>query len=149
VLESVRLAPSAKNRQEWRFVVVRDEQTRRSLSKAAYGQDFVGDAPVVVVACAETDHRVMHCGHSAFLVDLSIAIDHLTLAAVEEGLGTCWIGYFDPDAVRGILGIPSEVEVVQLIPLGYPAEPGRVSKTRMPLTRMVHNERWESGNAGE
>ena len=142
VLESTRLAPSAKNIQEWRFVVVTDEQLRGKLGEAARGQRFVGEAPVIIVACAETDRRVMHCGHLAFLVDVAIAIDHLTLAAVEEGLGTCWIGSFDPDAVRKALSIPPEIEVVQLIPLGYPKEPGAVQKKRLPLEETVHRERW-------
>jgi nitroreductase len=142
ILESTRLAPSAKNRQEWRFVVVTDPESRSALTEAAYGQSFVGEAPVVVVACAETDHRIMHCGHSAFLVDVSIAIDHLTLAAVEEGLGTCWIGYFDPKEVRKILSIPSEIEVVQLVPLGYPKDPEPSPKRRLELDDIVHWERW-------
>lgn len=143
VLESVRLAPSAKNVQEWRFVVVTEESIRKQIADAARGQAFVGDAPVVVVACAETDGRVMHCGHLAFLVDVSIAIDHLTLAAVEEGLGTCWIGSFEPDAVREALSIPENIEVVELIPLGYPKEPGVVEKKRLPLEQIVHRERWQ------
>lgn len=142
ILESTRLAPSAKNRQEWRFLVVTDSKRRSALTKAAHGQRFVGEAPVVVVACAETDHRVMHCGHSAFLVDVSIAIDHLTLAAVEEGLGTCWIGFFDPDQVREALSIPAEIEVVQLIPLGYPKDPQPIEKQRFELDEIVHRERW-------
>lgn len=142
VLEAARLAPSAKNRQEWRFVVVTDGETREALQEAAHGQSFVGQAPVVIVACAETDRRMMHCGHLAFLVDVAIAIDHITLAAVEEGLGTCWIGYFDPDKVRSILGIPGEVEVVQLIPLGYPTDPAPTTKPRHPLEEIVHRERW-------
>lgn len=142
VLESVRLAPSAKNRQEWRFVVVTDPEKRAALTEAAHGQGFVGGAPVVVVACAETNRRLMHCGHLAFLVDVSIAIDHLTLAAVEEGLGTCWIGYFDPDRAREILSIPKEIEVVQLIPLGYPKDPAPEEKRRMTMDEMVHYEEW-------
>ena len=144
VLESTRLAPSAKNRQEWRFLVVTDPEKRSALIDAAHGQSFVGEAPVVIVACAETDHRVMHCGHSAFLVDVSIAIDHLTLAATEEGLGTCWIGFFDSQKVRQILSIPSEIEVVQLIPLGYPKDPAPIAKRRLELEEIVHRERWGS-----
>ncbi|MFP4535474.1 MAG: nitroreductase family protein [Spirochaetaceae bacterium] len=142
VLESARLAPSAKNRQEWRFLVVTDPEKRSALSDAAGGQEFVGEAPVVLVACAETDRREMHCGHLAFLVDVSIAIDHLTLAAVEEGLGTCWIGHFDPERVREILSIPREVEVVELIPLGYPKNPERIGKSRLPMEQIVYRERW-------
>lgn len=142
VLESTRLAPSAKNRQEWRFVLVTDPQKRAVLADAAYGQQFVGQAPVVLVACAQTDRRKMHCGHLAFLVDVSIAIDHLTLAAVEEGLGTCWIGYFDPAKVRETLSIPEEIEIVQLMPLGYPKDPEAINKNRLPIDQIVHWESW-------
>lgn len=142
VIESALLAPSAKNVQEWRFVVVTDADTCVELAQAANKQRFVGQAPVVIVACAQTDKRVMSGGHPAFLVDVAIAVDHLTLAAVEEGLGTCWIGAFDADRVREILGIPSEIEVVQLLPLGYPIDPSPASKRRLPAEEVVHLERW-------
>ncbi len=142
VMEAARLAPSARNDQEWRFVVVTDEETRTRLAQAANRQTFVGQAPVVIVACAETDGRAMSCGHPAFLIDTAIAIDHITLAAVEEGLGTCWIGAFDPEAVRSILGIPSSVEVVELLPLGYPRDPSPIEKKRLSYEAIVHRERW-------
>ncbi len=142
VMEAARLAPSARNDQEWRFVVVTDEGTRTKLTQSANGQAFVGQAPVVIVACAETDRRTMACGHPSFLIDAAIAIDHITLAAVEEGLGTCWIGAFDPEAVRSILGIPSSIEVVELLPLGYPKDPSPVEKKRLAYEAIVHRERW-------
>ena len=142
VLEAARLAPSARNDQEWRFVVVTDEGTRTKLTQAANGQAFVGQAPVVIVACAETDRRTMSCGHLAFLIDTAIAIDHITLAAVEEGLGTCWIGAFDPARIRSILGIPASVEVVELLPLGYPKDHAPVQKSRLPFGEIVRWERW-------
>ena len=142
VLEAGRLAPSARNDQEWRFVVVTDESVRKQIGEAAGNQAFVGQAPAIIVACAETDRRTMSCGHLAFLIDTAIAIDHITLAAVEEGLGTCWIGAFDPDRVRSILGIPPAVEVVELLPIGYPKDPAPVQKNRLPFDRIVHWERW-------
>ncbi len=142
VLEAARLAPSARNLQEWRIVVVTDAETRQQLVQAAAGQQFVGEAPVVLVCCAETDHHLMRCGLKSYPVDVSIAIDHMTLAAVELGLGSCWIGKFDPDAVRRVCGIPSDIEVVQLLPVGYPATPGAVEKTRKPIDEIVRFERW-------
>ncbi|MFP3958530.1 MAG: nitroreductase family protein [Spirochaetaceae bacterium] len=142
VLEAARLAPSAKNLQEWRFVVTRDPEARRRLAEAASGQRFVAEAPVVIACCAETNHRRMRCGLESYIIDVAIAVDHLTLAAAAEGLGTCWIGSFDPDAVRSILGIPRDVEVVELLPVGYPRDPSAVSKRRLPLTDIVHYERW-------
>jgi nitroreductase len=109
VLEAARLAPSANNYQEWRFVVVRDDVTRQKLMAAARGQGFVGQAPVVIACCAQTDGHVMTCGQKCYPIDVAIAIDHMTLVAVEEGLGTCWVGSFYADQVKQILGIPESV----------------------------------------
>ena len=103
LLETARLAPSASNRQEWRFIVVRDQATRKQLSVAARDQKFVGEAPVVLACCAETDGHVMACGQTCYPIDVAIAIDHITLCATADGLGTCWIGAFDPIATREIL----------------------------------------------
>ena len=142
VLEAARLAPSARNDQEWRFVVVTDPETRRRIGEAARNQAFVAAAPAVIACCAETDKHLMRCGQPAYVVDTSIAVDHLTLAAVEEGLGTCWIGAFDADAVHAILGIPPEVEIVALLPIGYPSDPSQARKSRLPLDQIVRYEHW-------
>jgi nitroreductase len=142
VLEAARLAPSASNRQEWRFVVVRDPATRRQLAQAAGGQGFVGQAPVVIAACADTDGHLMKCGQASYPIDVAISLDHLSLAAVELGLGTCWVGHFDANQVKEILGIPHNIRVVELMPLGYPAEPEAVAKNRLSLDAIVKNERW-------
>lgn len=142
VLNAVRLAPSAGNRQEWRFVVVADPEKRRRLAEEAAGQRFIAEAPIVIAACAETDGKIMRCGQACYPIDMAIAIDHLTLAAVAEGLGTCWIGSFDPDTVRQILGIPKEIVVVELLPLGYPKDPEPVAKSRLPLETIVRYEKW-------
>jgi len=142
VLEAARLAPSASNRQEWRFVVVRDPETRKKLVPAARDQAFVGEAPVVIVCCAETDNHRMTCGQLCYPIDVAIAIDHMTLAATELGLGTCWIGAFYEDQVKKLLGIPDAVRVVELLPLGYPADPSPKEKSRKPLEQLVHWERW-------
>jgi len=142
VLEAARLAPSARNGQEWRFVVVTDREKRQRLAHEASGERFMGGAPVIIAACAETDGRIMRCGQRAYPIDVAIAIDHLSLAAVEEGLGTCWIGSFDPSEVRRILGIPDSVEVVELMPLGYPSDPKPVGKSRLPYDTIVRLEHW-------
>ena len=112
VLEAGRLAPSASNRQEWRYVVVRDPGTRAKLAEAANGQKFVGEAPVVLIACANTDGHKMSCGEPCYPIDVAISLDHMTLKAVEEGLGTCWIGAFDQPAVKKLLNIPEDIRVV-------------------------------------
>ncbi|MGQ9628877.1 MAG: nitroreductase family protein [bacterium] len=141
VLEAGRLAPSASNRQDWKFIVVRDKATREKLARAANNQKFVGEAPVVIVACGTNPTRVMSGGQHACPVDLSIAVDHMTLQAVEEGLGTCWIGAFNAEAVRKILGIPEEVAVVHILPLGYPAQQPP-PRPRKPFEEVVSFERW-------
>jgi len=141
VLEAARLAPSAGNRQEWRFVVVRDAELRRKLMEAARGQQFVGDAPVVIAACAPEHGHVMSCGHPSFLVDVSIALEHIALAARALGLGTCWVGAFEQRLVRDALGIPDSVEVVQLMALGYPTD-WPDPKDRKDMDEIVCYDRW-------
>lgn len=140
VLDAGRLAPSARNIQDWRFIVVRDAQTRRRLAEAARNQQFVAQAPVVIAACGTSD-LVMTCGQPAYAIDVSIAVDHMTLAAFEQGLGTCWIGAFYEDRVKEILGIPEGIRVVALLPLGYPAEQPS-ARPRNPLENIVAYERW-------
>lgn len=119
VLEAGRLSPSAVNRQEWKFIVVRDPEKRKKLAGAACGQSFVGQAPVVIVACATETRAIMTCGQPAYTVDVSIAFAYMILQACELGLGTCWIGAFKEEEVKKILSIPEHVGVVAMSPLGY------------------------------
>ena len=143
LLESARLAPSASNRQEWRFVVVRDEVTRKKIAQAAFGQYHVAQAPVVLVCCADTDEHVMACGQQSYPIDVANAVTHLTLCAAAEGLGTCWIGAFYEDQIKEILQIPDRIRVVTLLPVGYPEDPAPVEKTRLGRDNLVSYDRWE------
>ena len=141
VLEAGRSAPSANNVQEWRYVVVQEKSLREQLMVAAQNQKFVGEAPVVIACCAESDERVMTCGQLAYPIDVAISIDHMTLAAVELGLGTCWVGAFYADHVKRILEIPDNIHVVQLLTLGYPK--GLPSqRPRLPLDKIIKYEKW-------
>ena len=142
ILEAARLAPSASNRQEWRFIVVRDKNIRQGLMQAAKDQAFVGQAPVVVVACAKTDSHVMTCGQQCYPIDVAIAIEHMALKATEEGLGTCWIGAFYEDKVKEILGIPQDIRVVELLALGYPVKLKPSPKDRLRLKEIVMYDGW-------
>jgi nitroreductase len=142
VLDAGRLAPSASNRQEWRFIVVRDEATRKQLAAAANGQTFVGEAPAIIVACAESTDHIMPCGQPSYPIDVAITLDHIALAAVELGLGTCWIGAFDENQVKRILNVPRGVRVVELMPIGYPRDSSMKAKTRLALDAIVKHERW-------
>jgi nitroreductase len=144
ILEAARLAPSASNRQEWRFVVVRDAAKRQALVEAACGQEFVGQAPVVIVACAKHDGRIMTCGHLAYTIDVAIGLEHIALQATEEGLGTCWIGAFHEDKAKAVCGIPmtEDIRVIQLMPLGYPADSPR-PKNRLAIEEIVMYDEWK------
>jgi nitroreductase len=141
VLEAGRLAPSAANMQEWKFVVVRDKETKEKLATAANNQRFIAKADVVIVGCATEVDKIMTCGQYTYPIDLAIAMDHMSLQAVEEGLGTCWIGAFDEAEVKKVLGIPPEIRVVELMPLGYPLfvpEP----RPRKGIDEIVAYDRW-------
>ena len=142
ILDAARLAPSAKNRQEFKLVVVKDANMRKKMQEAANNQPFVSQASVVIAAVGLTPNYAMRCDVPADPVDVAIAIDHLTLAAVEEGLGTCWIGGFYQDQAKEILGIPADVAVVELLTLGYPTDAAAVAKNRRPLKDSVRYERW-------
>ena len=136
VLEAARLAPTGGNRQEVKFVVVRNKELRAKLAEATGNQKHVGQAPVLIAAVSTGPERMMLCGVPAYPVDAAIAVDHITLAAVEEGLGTCWIGAFRQEMVRSALGIPDKYMVAALLTLGYPRGGGN-PKTRKPLNERV------------
>ncbi|HUT21069.1 MAG TPA: nitroreductase family protein [Anaerolineae bacterium] len=139
VLEAARLAPTAGNRQRFELIAIqtagREEELRR-----IYDKDWFVQAPLVICACRyPMDPARQRKDYTD--VDVGIVIDHLILAATELGLGTCWIGAFDPAAAREILGLPDEVEPVVFTPLGYPADPPR-EKQRKPLGELVRYEHW-------
>jgi nitroreductase len=84
----------------------------------------------------------MSCGQPCYPIDVAIALDHISLAAVEYGLGTCWIGAFNEGKVKEILGIPEEVRVVELMPIGYPATQAVKEKNRLPFSKIVKQGHW-------
>lgn len=140
VLEHMRFAPSANNTQPWHFVVVKDAAKRRELVKAAYGHSFIGEAPVVIICCGKRYHdEYSWIGDNMYLVDCAIAIDHLTLAARNAGLGTCWIGAFDHAAVKRLAKLPAGYDMLMLMPIGYPAHENAFHETsaRKPLDQIV------------
>jgi nitroreductase len=162
-LEAARLAPSWRNRQCWRFVVVRDAQLIAQLAaQRVYGypiNSWLHSAPVVIVACAEPELSGRHGDLPYWAVDTAIALEHLVLAATALGLGTCWIGGFDEESVRRLIMAPSHVRIVAYTPLGYPAEHeafmGRAVKviarshSRKPLAEIVRYEHWEGTKSAE
>ncbi len=141
ILEAARLAPSACNFQEWKFIVVQDAGTRQALAKACHDQAFIGQAPVVIAACSTNPARLMASGQPTAAVDLAIAVDHMSLAAVELGLGTCWIGAFDAPAVAKLLAVPAEAVVVHVLPLGYPAK-SSAARPRKSIAEIICSEKF-------
>lgn len=124
VLEAGRLAPSAKNMQNWKLIAVTDRALRPALQAACGGQTSVLEAPVTLIVCA-TDDSVMSCGQHRSSVDCSIALSFMMLRATELGLGTCWLGHFFAPQIKEALSLPAEYIPVAVAPLGYPAEDGR------------------------
>ncbi|MFA6567881.1 MAG: nitroreductase family protein [Victivallales bacterium] len=131
-LEAASLAPSACNKQPWRFMIVKDCELRRHLCSEGLlpglPMPWMMKSPVIVVLCAETSmftHFVAPLVSKVqyHLIDIGIAGEHFVLAAEAQGLGTCWIGWFNGKKVRKILNLPRSLKVLSLISLGYPASP--------------------------
>ena len=121
ILKAAQLAPSARNFQPWKFVVITDELKRAKLTEIAKGQKFVAEAPVTIAVCANNMDYRMSCGHQASIIDAAIAAEHIVLQAVHHGLGSCWIGAFHQEMIGELLEIPKEYSVIALLPLGYPS----------------------------
>lgn len=141
VLEAGRTAPSARNRQQWRFVVVRDPEQRKALVEASE-QQWMSSAPVIIAVVGLTPDQKMFCEVPTDPVDCAIAIDHMTLAAVAEALGTCWVGHFKQDQTRKVLSVPESAWIIELLPLGYPADKPK-GKDRKPLEEVVCHDHYE------
>lgn len=146
MLEAARLAPSACNKQPWRFAVVEDGAVRRRLVDEAFlagiPMRWAADAGAIVALGMERSavtHKVAPrvSGVDYPLLDLGIAGEHLVLQAEELGLGTCWIGWIKPKEVRRIVGWPRGIEPVGLVTVGWPAPGGRMARPRRPLEEMV------------
>lgn len=146
VLDAARIAPSGSNRQPARFIVVTSADIKQKLVPMCHDQAFIATAPVLICAVGRDIkyNRGEWMGDYAMIVDVAIAVDHLTLAARAEGLGTCWIGSFNNAAVKEFLKLPEDVNVVALTPLGYPeGDPFTEPEGRIPLEEFVMWDRWE------
>ncbi|MCD4820442.1 MAG: nitroreductase family protein [Candidatus Cloacimonetes bacterium] len=120
ILKAAQLSPSAKNVQPWKFVVIKDKQMRDQLPAICKGQKFVSQAPVTIAVCCNNLGYIMTCGQKTASVDGAIVGAHITLQAVELGLGSCWIGAFYQDKMAKLINLPDEFEVIALFPIGYP-----------------------------
>lgn len=141
ILEAAQLAPSASNRQPYKFIIVKDRGKREKLAEAA-GQSFIATAAIIVAGVSLEPEKIMGCQVPTYAVDLAIAMEHIALQAAAEGLGTCWIGAFPQQETKKILEIPEEYKIVTLMPLGYPADsPG--PKDRKNLDELVSYEKFD------
>jgi nitroreductase len=122
ILEAARLAPSWANTQCWHFVVVTDERVKQDVTAAAseWGMKWIARAPVIVVACADPAAPGYKGDIPNYLLDIGIAVEHLVLAATDRGLATCWVGGFDEAGMKQALGVPENMRVVAVIPVGHP-----------------------------
>jgi nitroreductase len=141
VLEAARLAPTAANRQPFRILVVHTDGREGEL-KRIYGRDWFVQPPLVIALCGLTDRCWVRADGRSFCdIDAAIVMDHLILAAADQGLGSCWIGAFDAQAARKILRLPESVEPIAFTPLGYPTDqPGE--KKRKSIEELVRYESW-------
>lgn len=134
LLEAARTAPSAANRQAWELIVVKDPALKAELVPICKNQKFVEDCPVFLVALEDPEQKWSR-------VDVAIMMDHITLAAHEKGLGTCWIGAFDKEKVGELLGVPTTRTVTVCLTVGYPEESPE-ARPRKPLEELVHHDRY-------
>ena len=147
VLDAARLAPSWKNLQCWRFLVINQQAHREALLKALpednRGFQAIATAPVAIVVCADSSQSGLENGIEYYIADTAIAFEHLCLAAHALGLGTCWMGWFDETAVKTELGIPDKFRVVGVTPLGYPDQEPK-ARPRKALTDITFYNQWEN-----
>ena len=157
VLESVRMAPSWANYQCWRLVVVKDKAMKEQISALSYVESYfapkgykanpamkaLAEAPVVIVLCAEPAQSGVIWGQTYYLVDVGLAAQTMMLAARGMGLGTVFVGVYDEEKLKNVLGIPATIRIVGLFPLGYPVEDKKAGPPRKPLEEICHYGHWE------
>jgi nitroreductase len=133
-------APSAGNTQEWEFIVVRDEKQKNKLAVAALHQNFIAEAPVVIVVCADLEKIGLKYGKRGeflyFAQDTATAVQNILLSAHALGLGSCWVGAFDEEHVKEILKLPENLRPVAILPVGYPAEEPEMPE-RIPFENLT------------
>jgi nitroreductase len=138
ILEAARMAPSAVNFQPWKFIVITKPELLESV-QSVYHRQWLTTAPVIIIALGnhQKGWRRKSDDKDFTEIDVAIAIDHLTLAATEQGLGTCWICNFDVEKCNQLLNIPDHLEPIALIPVGYPVQQPYLKKKRESLDRLV------------
>ncbi len=145
ILQDAIRSPSAGNLQSWEFMLVRNADVKKRLAEAALDQDFIAEAPVVLVVCADTGKSGWKYGDRGknfyCLLDVSMASMIILLSAAEEGLGACFVAAFDDREISEILSLPEQVRPIGIIPIGYSGEMPEIT-SRMPLDKVLHIETW-------
>jgi len=143
ILEAARLAPTAANRQPFKIIIIKTKNNQEKLMEV-YHRDWFVQPPIVLCICTQPDEgwtRKKYDNQSYATVDAAIVVDHITLQAADLGLGTCWIGDFDPQAARGFLNLPDDVEPITFTPIGYPLDKPK-PKTRKALEDLIRHDTW-------
>ncbi len=141
VIFAAQRAPSAKNRQPWRLVAVRKPEVREQIYNAAYMQEHVGEAPVIIAACTTNVDYKMPNGQLAYPIDIGISLAFMMIQARAEGLGTHTVTTYDEEQIRQLLTVPYQMRVVALLVLGYPNEEPMQSERR-PLDQLLSYDHW-------
>lgn len=141
VLEAGRKAPSAKNRQPWRFIVSREQAQRNRIQEAAYGQEHVGRAPVIISACTTNIDYRMPNGQLSYPIDLSFAVSSMMMQAQGEGLGSCVVTTFNEAELKDLLTVPYSMRIVMLLLIGHPRGP-LVGASRKPMEQIFSYDHW-------
>ncbi len=146
ILEAARIAPSWSNLQCWRFIVVEDETVKRALAESMPANNparkAVGEtAPLVLVICADPAESGDQDDKDYYLLDAGLAMQQLMLAAHAEGLGTCWVAWFDEAQARKACLVPEQYRVVALTPLGFP-DVSPSARPRKDLNEIAFSEKW-------
>ena len=144
IIKYAHLAPSAGNLQARDFIIVDDINIKKELSRAALNQEFIVEAPINIIVCANLDRispygtrgRELYC-----IQDSAASVENILLIAVENGLSTCWVGAFNEKEVSKILQLPSHVRPVAIIPIGYPKEKPTPT-SRIDIKKLIHYNTW-------
>ncbi len=141
VLEAGQLAPSAKNRQPWRFLIIDDPELKIKIQEAAYGQEYVGKAGAIILACSTNIEYEMPNGQQSYPIDISFAVSFMMLQAEHEGLGSCVITTYDEQEIKNLLSVPYSMRVVMMLLIGYTDEK-LIVRDRKPIKRIVALNHW-------
>jgi nitroreductase len=142
ILEAGRLAPSAKNRQPWRFVVIKTRSLKEKMRDASFGQDHVAEAAVIIAACTTNTVYKMPNEQLSYPIDITFAVSFMLLQAAREGLGTCIVTTFNEQPIKDLLTIPHSMRIVMLLAIGNYDEAPKDNQVRKPVKDVFSTNHW-------